>query len=538
MERRCGWPEGYSMRTASPLEASFQRRDRCLKLCLAREISSVLSLPHLRIASMRNRFFLVSNESGQVLVAAAVSLVVILGFLGISIDVGHRQLSKLRLQSATDTAATAAALEIRVCGSLVSCPAMQSAVQSAFIENGYPATPLLLNCATSSADLTLVLNAPPCAMGTQDPNYGKRGYVEVQVAEQVPTYFMKMLGISQFNISARSEAARNPGGACIYALDPTAAGAMSIAVGLGINSQCGIVVESNSPYAFSCLLGLGFTAPYIKVHGGAAGLLCLGSGLQTNAVNPTPTDPLAYLPAPAVGACGAKVGNSYYGSASAVNIVLTGNYVFNPGVYCGGISITAAIGSNVTFNPGMYILKTGPGPLGDTVRGVEPDRQSTFQYPGARGYVLQLRAGGRNLDHGSDVPGAEQFFPDCADQWNVWGRAVLPGPRQYFHRSVPCKPGVREQAGGCDLPAECHADLWRGCDLVCLYDRRGEDAAVQRQRPEYVWERLFVAGHRLSAEWGQRRAAAMTVGELRESYGFVRRCMASATSRSRDVPGI
>ncbi|ADW71002.1 pilus assembly protein TadG-related protein [Granulicella tundricola] len=313
---------------------------------------------------MRNRIFLVSNESGQVLVAAAVSLLVILGFLGISIDVGHRQLSKLRLQSATDTAATAAALEIRVCGSLVSCPAMQSAVQSSFIENGYPATPLLLNCATSSDDLTLVLNSPPCAMGSADPNYGKRGYVEVQVAQHVPTYFMKMLGISQFNISARSEAARNPGGACIYALDPTAAGAMSIAVGLGISSQCGIVVESSSPYAFSCLLGLGFTAPYIKVHGGAAGLLCLGSGLQTGALNPTPADPLAYLPAPAVGACGSKVGNSYYGSASAVTILLAGNYVFNPGVYCGGISITAGIGTNVTFNPGMYILKTGPGLLG------------------------------------------------------------------------------------------------------------------------------------------------------------------------------
>jgi hypothetical protein len=39
-------------------------------------------------------------------------------------------------------------------------------------------------------------------------------------------------------------------------------------------------------------------------------------------------------------------------------------------VYCGGISITAALASNIKFNPGTYILKDGPGLLGITSGGL------------------------------------------------------------------------------------------------------------------------------------------------------------------------
>lgn len=45
---------------------------------------------------------------------------------------------------------------------------------------------------------------------------------------------------------------------------------------------------------------------------------------------------------------------------------------FNPGVYCGGISITAALASNIKFNPGTYILRDGPsGILGVTSGGLK-----------------------------------------------------------------------------------------------------------------------------------------------------------------------
>jgi hypothetical protein len=314
---------------------------------------------------MRNIFSFLTGESGQTTILSALSLMAVSSFIGLAIDSGHLELSKRQLQNAADSAAMAGGLEIRICGTQVDCPAMRNAVQAALSENGYTDGALVTNCAASSAPLTVSLNTPPCALGTKDPNRGKSGFVEVLLSQDVPTYFMEIFGKKSFRMSARAETARDPGGPCIYALDPTASGALSVLAGLGINSQCGIVVESNSPSAVTCLIGLGISAPSMKVHGGTAGLLCpTPANLQTNAPVPAPADPLSYLPKPAVGACGSHSGNTYWGSTSAVNILLGGNYVFNPGVYCGGISITAAILSNITFNPGTYILTTGPGLLG------------------------------------------------------------------------------------------------------------------------------------------------------------------------------
>jgi hypothetical protein len=59
------------------------------------------------------------------------------------------------------------------------------------------------------------------------------------------------------------------------------------------------------------------------------------------------------------------VGSPYTGSPSQVGILLGlgTNIVFNPGVYCGGINITASVLGTITFNPGTYILRQGRGGL-------------------------------------------------------------------------------------------------------------------------------------------------------------------------------
>lgn len=314
---------------------------------------------------MRNRHFFLANQSGQVVVLAAVVFAVIISLVGLVTDTGHLFFTQRKLQSAAYAGALAAGLEIRVCNNLSSCPAMQAAVKSALTENGLTGTATFLqNCASASGAFTITLNAPPCALGTADPNSGKKGYVEVVVSQQVPNYFMSILGFKSFPVSARAEASRALTSSCIYALDPSASASLSISIALGLSSLCGIEVESSSPSAFSCLIGVGVSAPYINVHGGAAGVICPVAGLKTGTTLPAPLDPLAYLPKPTIGACGSGSGNVYSGSSQAVNILLAGTYTFNPGVYCGGISMTAAVAANVIFNPGVYILVTGPGILG------------------------------------------------------------------------------------------------------------------------------------------------------------------------------
>jgi uncharacterized membrane protein len=58
----------------------------------------------------------ISDESGQMIVLTAMSMVVLIAFLGFAIDVGHFRYVKRNLQSAADAAALAGALEVRICG--------------------------------------------------------------------------------------------------------------------------------------------------------------------------------------------------------------------------------------------------------------------------------------------------------------------------------------------------------------------------------------------------------------------------------------
>jgi hypothetical protein len=320
-----------------------------------------------------------ADESGQTVVLAALSMVVVMAFVGFAVDVGHLRLAKRQLQIAADAVALAAAREIRVCGvnntSGSTCPYMMAAAKSALTENnpGYTATSAFITCGTSPGSaLTLELNGPPCHLPS-DPNYKKPGYVEAVVSEQVGTYFAQILGIPRIPISARAEASRNLSPPCIYALDPTGAGAITLAIGVAMKFNCAIVDESNSSSALSGLVCIGVSAPKIIVHGGVGTLLDIGCpSPQLNAPVPTPADPMAYLPPPsnANAHCGTTTASPYSGSPTQVNLTLglLDSVVFNPGVYCGGISITASVATNIVFNSvtsanPAYVLRDGQGYL-------------------------------------------------------------------------------------------------------------------------------------------------------------------------------
>ena len=312
------------------------------------------------------------EESGAILAVTALCLVLFLSILGFGVDVGHLLFVKRTMQNAVDAAALAAALEARTCNGTSACAAMQAAAKNALAENGFNAATVLTNCTgTAGAGVTLTLNNPPCAISS-DPNSGKANYAEAMISEPVPTYFASLMGLHSVTITTRAEAARGLGGPCIYALNPTGP-AITIVAGIIVKSRCPIVDESTSPNALSCVIGAFLYAPRISVSGGSQSLLCLAASQpQTYVPTPVPADPLAYLPAPSTAsdACGTSTSSPYTGSSSPVNITLGGNVVFNPGVYCGGISITAALLSNIKFNPGTYILKDKAGLLGITQGGL------------------------------------------------------------------------------------------------------------------------------------------------------------------------
>jgi hypothetical protein len=318
-----------------------------------------------------SRIRLLKNESGQVVPIVALCVIMLIGFMGLAVDVGYLRLEKRHLQAAADAAALAAALEVRVCGTTPNCSVMQTAAKQALVENGYSGATLQANCApTTGASLTLTINNGPC-ISSSDPNRLKSNYVEAVVSETKSGYFSRILHFSGFPMRARAEAAHGLGGPCIYALNPTASGALTIALGIGFKSNCTVVVESSSSQSINCAISLGVTAPELQVSptGGGTGLLCLGNTHSTQRPLPTPKDPLAYLPAPlntaCVGPTQPNTATDYYGSNQQVNILLSllTTIRFHPGVYCGGIAITVSALSNITFLPGTYVLNNGPGIL-------------------------------------------------------------------------------------------------------------------------------------------------------------------------------
>src|SRR5581483_5252206 len=82
------------------------------------------------------------------------------------------------------------------------------------------------------------------------PNY----WVRFTVTEQIPTLFSAVLGMSHTTVSARATAGAftNAAGACIYSLDPTADGAISLVGNTDVEAGCGVWDDSTAGDSLSC----------------------------------------------------------------------------------------------------------------------------------------------------------------------------------------------------------------------------------------------------------------------------------------------
>jgi hypothetical protein len=302
------------------------------------------------------RFLKCDNAQTTILFAA--SLAVIVGAVGLSVDVGSLCYAENKLHTAAEAVALSAALEVAPCFGATPCAAMQAAAKSALAENGYNNSTLTSNCTAGPVNsLSLMINNPPCLRGASvDPNTGKAKYVEALLSMPSPTYFTRLIGFNNVPLSARAEAVRTSNPNCIYALDPSGPNAITVDILSTLTANCGIVDESSSSAAFTCGILASVHATNLKITGGAQGLLCSASPPpRTNVPVPTPADPLSTLPKPTVLSCGSSVLPPYHGSAGP--LIILGTAVLYPdAAYCGGITVGPL--ANVTFMPGTYVIRS------------------------------------------------------------------------------------------------------------------------------------------------------------------------------------
>jgi hypothetical protein len=247
-----------------------------------------------------------------------------------------------------------------------------------------------------------MVNNPPCLLGSNDPNSGKSGYVEVLASQLQATNFASVLGFSTVPISVRAEAKVTPNPNCVYALDTSSGNAITVDALATVNSACGIVDESSAWNALSCNLIASVTAPSVEVVGGNEGFLCLlpNTVPKTGVPLPTPADPLASVPKPTPPACGPTptlFQTTFHGSSSALVLALNTYTLYADGAYCGGITIAPT--ANVTFMPGVYTIESNgllgaQGGMTISVLATVKGTGVTFYNYGPKGGITLLAPGG------------------------------------------------------------------------------------------------------------------------------------------------
>lgn len=132
-----------------------------------------------------------ADQSGQVLVLAAVAMVMLLAVAGFALDIGHAYLVQRQLQAGVDAAALAGAQYLPVATDVI--PAA----------NAYGPSPGAKNATTtvSSATTTVTMRCVQSAPGCQQSS-GNYNAVRVEARAPVRTLFGKVIGINAISVRA------------------------------------------------------------------------------------------------------------------------------------------------------------------------------------------------------------------------------------------------------------------------------------------------------------------------------------------------
>lgn len=267
------------------------------------------------------------NEDGQVILLVALGLTALALMAGLAIDVGYLRYEKQQMQKAADAGAIAAATVLLNYGTNTTQGMLTDSATADVTANGF-------------AQATVTATSPP----PSGPFSGNSNYVQVQVQQSFPVFFMHLGGWNTVPIldTAIGSAVGNASG-CIYALDSTSGDFAFQSPNLvNFVTDCGIYVNSNAS-----------TSGTVNAGGAEIGVV----GTSSGSFAPTPidipsfVDPLANLPIPAVPPTCNHV--NYQVPPDPPNL--------DPGIYCGGITISG--NSTVTFAPtdgnSTYTLKGG-----------------------------------------------------------------------------------------------------------------------------------------------------------------------------------
>ncbi len=286
----------------------------------------------------------------------ALCLLFLLGFVGLTIDVGMLFQTKRTMQIAADAAAIAGAGEIPADSSPWTQVTSYAKVASA--ANGY----------TDGSNGVTVTVQSPAASG---PYAGKVGSAEVVISQAQKTSFMALMGFTSMTVKARAVAIKGAAAsqACVTALDPSGSDALYEQGNATLSAPaCGVVVDSTAPDAIH-VKGNSAIINAASV-GAVGGCQSNPSSACTSNITPAPaqiapsTDPLYFLPdiPDSPSGCVAAPGNGKltaagcYNGNFTINSMSPGTYTFTGNVTLGGslsaTGVTLLLSKNASLDAG------------------------------------------------------------------------------------------------------------------------------------------------------------------------------------------
>jgi Flp pilus assembly protein TadG len=293
---------------------------------------------------------LASDRGGVSAIIVGLSLTGILGFAGLAVDASLWYSDKRLAQTAADSAAFSAANtfndENETASAVTNAKAAAIAVAAAYgLVNG-------------SGGVSVTVNNPP----TQGAYTTNSSAIEVIITKPESVFFSSLF-LSSVNVVSRAVGAvttTTTGGGtagCILQLGSGSSLGINMSNGVAINANnCGVDANGTGSGALTVIGGADLTAASINVVGGITqnnGGVINDSGAKVTNGSATADPYASYSVANAETGFNMTCPNSTptnYSSGGA-------KYTLNPGVYCGGISLSN--GASATFNPGIYIIDGG-----------------------------------------------------------------------------------------------------------------------------------------------------------------------------------
>jgi hypothetical protein len=283
------------------------------------------------------------DEEGSYLVLFAFLMPVLVGVAGLGTEGGLWLYTQQALQGAADSAAVSAGY--------------------AYANNSNVLTQAQAITATygfvCGSGVTCTVNQPPKSGNfTTNPDA-----IEVILARSQKPLFSSFWSSKSFNIEARSVAlAPQPCG--VLALDPSAPGAVTLAIFAGVNlTGCPLFSDSSSGSSIELFLA------EITATGNSGTVGTVGNVSDFfGSISPPPTtgdapitDPYLSRPLPPFTVpnpttnAGCQFGTKLSPTLKPFTAIT--NTTISPGVYCGGMNLSG--GATVTMSPGIYFLYEG-----------------------------------------------------------------------------------------------------------------------------------------------------------------------------------